>query len=114
MEAKHLFLGLLSESRPLISQLVTPQVTLLLRETVERASEPHEPIPDSMDLKVAENAVIVLKQTKKLAKGHHHRMILPIHILAALVAVPGDIAEILANHGIKEEDVMAVLLEDVP
>jgi ATP-dependent Clp protease ATP-binding subunit ClpC len=67
LEAKHLFLGLLVESPPLISRLIAPEVTLLLRGTVERTSEAREPIPDSMDLKCAENAVIVMIRTKMLA-----------------------------------------------
>jgi hypothetical protein len=38
---------------------------------------------------------------------------IPIHILAALMTEPSDITEILANHGIKKESVMAMLDEDL-
>jgi ATP-dependent Clp protease ATP-binding subunit ClpA len=66
------------------------------------------------DLPVAENAVEVLKRTEEMANDHYHHMIQPIHVLTALVGVPSDIAEILANHGVREEAVMALLGEGVP
>ena len=112
IQVEHLALALLIDSVPLVSRFIALEEIPVLREAVERTMEIHEPTPTSVDLPMSQSAKEALKSTEKLAEDHRHSKIRPIHVLAALVTMPGDLAGLLTAHGIGREAVMALLLED--
>ena len=123
IDTKHIFLGLIRERdhdgvpsklSALFLKLIPRHEGECLIAAVEETIARGEPVSTSVDLPLTESAKEVLANVETVAHQHGHREIRPVHILAALIEVDSELAEILSQHGVKRDAVFAFFHYEIP
>jgi ATP-dependent Clp protease ATP-binding subunit ClpC len=112
IQAAHVVLGLLRESKAMFFRLkVPPGKLLLIREACAKAGAGQTPISISMDMPINKDATIIFKRASEEMRNRKHRKIDVEHLLLAALHVQSKARSILRRQGLDYQQVSAVVFK---
>jgi ATP-dependent Clp protease ATP-binding subunit ClpC len=112
IQATHLVLGLLRESKAIFSRLkVPPGKLVLIRDACARAGSGQASISVSVDMPLDKDAVVILKRASDEMRNRTHKKIDVEHLLLAALHVPTKARSILRRQGLDYQQVSKILFK---
>ncbi|HKF21492.1 MAG TPA: Clp protease N-terminal domain-containing protein [Candidatus Angelobacter sp.] len=112
IQATHLVLGLLRESKAMFLRLkVPPGKLVLIREACVKAGSGQASISVSVDMPLDKDAVVIIKRASDEMRNRTHKKVDVEHLLLAALHVQSKARSILRRQGLDYEPVSKILFK---